>query len=60
MWIEKDYTIRFSHRLLKNPIKELADAQWLVSFDKKQLKLPKGFAPDIELLQRHANKAIES
>ena len=60
MWIEKDYTIRFAHKLLKNPPLELADAQWSISFDKKPLKLPKGFAPDIGLLQRHADKIIKS
>jgi putative restriction endonuclease len=59
MWIEKDYTIHFAHRLLKNPIEELADARWLVSFDKKPLKLPKGFSPDVGLLQRHADKVIK-
>lgn len=60
MWIEKDYTIRFASRLLKNPTEELADAQWLVSFEKKSLKLPKGFTPDIGLLQRHSDKVIKS
>ena len=46
--------------LLKNPTEELADAQWLVSFEKKSLKLPKGFTPDIGLLQRHSDKVIKS
>lgn len=60
MWIETDFTIRFSPDLIENRIGDLSNAHWLVSFERQSLKLPPGFSPDPELLRRHACSARRS
>ena len=62
MWIEDDFTIRFSPQLLKltsalSP-QPSAFAPWLTSFNGARLLLPKKFAPDTEFLKRHAEKCL--
>jgi len=59
MWIDPDFTVRFSselHRLSDTRTSALA---WLLSFEGQQLLLPKRFQPDPELLSRHAARARE-
>jgi len=57
MWIDPDFTVRFSselHRISDTPTGALG---WLVSFEGKQLLLPNRFQPDPELLSLHAARA---
>ena len=57
MWVEDDFTIRISPSFMDDRMGELVDAKWIATFDRAPLRLPKKFAPDLELLQRHAAKA---
>jgi putative restriction endonuclease len=54
MWIEDGFTIRFSPRLRPPAAPPDSTMEWLTSFDGKQLRLPRRFNPDSELLRRHA------
>ena len=56
MWVDNGFVIRFSDRLHAAARKqEEPTLQWLTGFEGKPLYLPKRFAPDPELLQRHAS-----
>jgi putative restriction endonuclease len=54
MWIDRDFCIRFSKRISSAAKHERA-LDWLMSFEGKPLQLPKMFAPDQQLLLRHAD-----
>jgi len=56
MWIDPKFRIRFSARLF-GAAKNERSLNWLLSFEGKPLRLPKTFAPDAELLSRHAKSA---
>lgn len=56
MWIDPEFRVRFSPRL-SSAAREETSLDWLLSFEGKPLRLPKNFAPDRELLSRHANSA---
>jgi putative restriction endonuclease len=53
MWIDRDFYIRFSKRI-SSAAKDERALDWLMSFEGKPLRLPKMFAPDQQLLLRHA------
>ena len=53
MWIDPDFRIRFSSRLLGWK-KEKQPLDWLLSFEGQRLRFPKHFTPDQGLLARHA------
>lgn len=53
LWISDKGNVQVSPRLTNGALGKLAEAQWLVAFDGKPLILPKGFAPDPELLGKH-------
>ncbi len=60
MWIDPEFRVRFSselHRVADTPKGALA---WLLSFEGKQLILPKRFGPDPQLLSQHASRAQNS
>jgi putative restriction endonuclease len=52
MWVDQDFTIRFSSRLKKEKNEEAL--VWLKGFEGRKLILPKKFSPDPDLLKRHA------
>lgn len=54
MWIDGDFTVKFSFDLMEP--KQLNDStlKWLTSFHGKRLVFPDRFSPDPELLRRHA------
>ena len=55
MWVDNGFVIRFSDRLHAAARKQKEPTlQWLTGFEGKTLCLPKRFAPDPELLRRHA------
>jgi len=56
MWVEDDFTLRFATRLHDFARRGDTSLNWLIGFDGKQLKLPKKFAPDVNLLRRHAER----
>jgi putative restriction endonuclease len=56
MWIDPEFRIRFSLRL-SDAAREERSLDWLLSFEGEPLRLPKNFAPDPELLSRHADHA---
>ena len=57
MWIDPKLRVRFSSRL-SDVAKDEQSLNWLLSFEDKPLRLPKNFAPDLELLSRHAKSAL--
>jgi putative restriction endonuclease len=59
MWIEKDFTIRMSAKLLGASKGSSEVASWLSSFDGKRLVLPTNFQPDPNFLLKHANKSLK-
>ena len=54
MWVDDGFVVRFSKRLHRAAKESETTLTWLTSFDGQTLRLPKRFAPDPELLQRHA------
>ena len=59
MWIEDGFVIRFSKRLAATRRNTDETLAWLTSFGSQPLRLPKRFAPDTELLRRHANRSAQ-
>lgn len=55
MWIEGDYTIRFSSQMRQSSGGREEALAWLTSFDGQSLRLPRRFSPDPNLLLRHQN-----
>lgn len=60
LWITENGTVQVAPSLLKGTLGELAEAQWLASFDGKPLLLPKGFEPDARLLGLHRRTSQEN
>ncbi len=60
MWIEPDFVVRFSPDLHRVTADSKQTVEWLLSFDGKQLMLPKRFQPDCELLAKHASNALRT
>jgi putative restriction endonuclease len=58
MWVEDDFVVRFSPQLHKAVASSKETVDWLTKFDGSRLLLPKKFAPDSELLKRHAAKCL--
>jgi putative restriction endonuclease len=56
MWIDPEFRIRFARRLSGQNSEEKGSLDWLLSYEGKQLRLPKHFAPDPRLLSQHARK----
>lgn len=54
MWVDDGFVVRFSKRLRGAARESEATLAWLRSFDGQTLRLPKRFAPDPQLLHRHA------
>lgn len=55
MWVDNGFVIRFSDRVGREVAGADAALGWLTSFEGERLRLPKRFAPDPELLKRHAS-----
>jgi putative restriction endonuclease len=53
MWIDADLRVRFAKRV-SSAAKDAPARDWFLRFEGKSLRLPKLFAPDQELLARHA------
>ena len=53
MWVEDNFTIRFSPHLRKTKGASEPTLMWLTSFDGQPLRLPQNFGPDPRLLRRH-------
>ena len=60
MWIEPDFVIRLSPNLRRVTAESRHTVEWLLSFDGKQLILPKRFQPDCEFLANHALSALRT
>ena len=58
MWIDQDFRIRFSSQLHEAAIASPEGLDWVLSFEGKQLLLPRGFQPDPDLLSRYAQRAL--
>lgn len=54
MWIEPDFTIRFSARLAESSTPSNQTIKWLISFEGEKLKLPRKFSPEPDFLKCHA------
>jgi len=54
MWIDDNFTVKFSNKLRQIEKKPDPTLTWITSFDGKPLQLPKVFRPDPDLLRRHA------
>lgn len=54
MWVDEDFIIHLSPRLVKESKKPKETLDWMMSFDREPLHLPKKFTPDPVLLRRHA------
>lgn len=58
MWIEKDFVIRMSAKLLED--KQSSDvAVWLSSFEGRRLTLSTDFQPSPDFLTKHAKKSLK-
>ncbi|MBI3243502.1 MAG: HNH endonuclease [Chloroflexi bacterium] len=58
MWIDSDLRVRFTKRLKEADKNSNATFDWLISFEGRQLILPKRFSPDPELLLSHAKRCV--
>lgn len=58
MWVDEDFIVHFSHRIIEESKKSGETLDWLLSFDKQPLHLPRGFTPDPLLLRRHAERCV--
>jgi putative restriction endonuclease len=58
MWVDEDFVVHLSSRLVKKAKKPTEALDWIMSFDKKPLFLPKQFRPDPALLKRHAERFV--
>jgi len=56
MWVDNKFIVHLAPELRTAPDAPSEAIQWLMSFDRKPLKLPKTFEPDRELLSRHAER----
>lgn len=56
MWIEPNFTIRFSTEIRGNEFGDHPASRWLSSFEGERLQLSDTFAPDAELLSSHAGR----
>ena len=56
MWIDDDFTVRFSSGLRKLTGESESALQWLTGFEGQQLRLPGRFSPDPVLLAQHRNR----
>lgn len=56
MWIEDDFTVKFSSDLMELKQHNDSTLKWLTSFYGKRLIFPDCFSPDPELLRRHAGR----
>jgi putative restriction endonuclease len=56
MWVEDNFTIRFSQCLHEATGESKDTLKWLTSFDGQSLRLPNRFTPDPILLRRHAER----
>ena len=60
MWVEDNFTIRFSKSLFEASGESEESLKWLTSFEGQPLLLPNRFSPDPALLRRHANSSHEN
>ena len=56
MWVDDAFVVRFSRRIGECPDEDRPSLAWLLSFEGQPLRLPKRFAPDSDLLRRHAHE----
>lgn len=56
MWVEDDFTVRFAPGLHKSMKGNDLSLGWVLSFERKPLKLPDKFSPDTGFLRRHADR----
>tara|TARA_R110002096_G_scaffold26518_1_gene81728 strand:- start:122 stop:904 length:783 start_codon:yes stop_codon:yes gene_type:complete len=54
LWVDDDFVVRFSPKLLSGSMGEFEGARWIVEYDGQALRLPQRFRPDPELLRSHA------
>lgn len=60
MWIDDDFTVRFSLDLMKSQRLNDSTLKWLTSFHGKRLVFSDRFSPDPELLHWHAERCRKS
>ncbi len=60
MYVDGELTVRFSDRVERKARRDDASLAWLLSFEGQPLRLPAHFAPDRELLGRHAELCLAS
>lgn len=60
MWVEKDFTVRISPKLITTENASSPAAIWLASFGGQRLILPDNFQPDPELLVKHEKKCLDA
>jgi len=54
MWVDEEFVVHLSSRLMKESKQPKAALDWMMSFDGRQLHLSGKFKPSAELLRRHA------
>ncbi|OGT80836.1 MAG: hypothetical protein A3H91_02225 [Gammaproteobacteria bacterium RIFCSPLOWO2_02_FULL_61_13] len=59
MWVESNLVIRLSSKLREVTDDSKQTVDWLLSFDRKPLLLPKGFQPDRDFLAKHASRSLK-
>ena len=57
MWIEDDFSIAVSPKLLERLKNKSSGNDWFVQFNRARLILPKNFEPDLNFLKTHAEQA---
>ncbi len=56
MWIDEDFSVRFSPRIRDVAGENAAALRWLLAFEGRPLRLPKRFTPDPAFLGRHVQQ----
>jgi putative restriction endonuclease len=54
LWVDDDFSVRFSAKLRNGSMGELGDAEWFCAFEGQSLRFPNQFRPDPALLRLHA------